>query len=242
MAMMLGKNPPIVDDRTLRFVNYMPAVLPPPPESVRWDAIKGMSDWGMDGNDRYGNCVIVTAAHIIDAARANESAILDRISDTDVIALSNEMRALAGYYLLDRLKWWRNIGMFETKLHAFVALNSDHDIIRSAIHIFGHADVGLMMPSAWENSDVWDVGFGRAFKKGSWAGHSVPILGYEINGNTLYYYACTWGKIVLITAQAMDLYCDELYTSIVPDWFSLDRITPSGFDLGALQRDLMAVA
>lgn len=241
MPKMLGKLPAKVDARTLKLVNYIPAVLPEIPQMVRWDKVKEMNAWGMDGNDQFGNCVIVTAAHIIDCARACESELMDRVSDVEAIALSTEMGALNGYYVLDRLKWWRRRGMFGSSIAAFVALTGDHDLIRSAINIFGHCDIGLSMPVAWQNGDVWDVGPGRAYEYGSWGGHSVPLLGYETRGGTIFYYACTWGHIVLITKQAIDAYCDELYASILPEWLALDNVTPSGFDMAALLKDLEAI-
>jgi hypothetical protein len=237
--MQLGKLPAAKDNRTLKLSDYLPKKLPVLPKTIRWDAVKANDNWGMDGNDKYGNCVIVTAAHIIDSAKANESANLDRISDARVIKVSTEVGALNGYVILDRLKIWRNSGMWRTKILGFTQVaKRNHDLIRSAIHIFGHCDIGIWMPVAWQHAASWDIGVGPAYRKGSWGGHSVPILGYENTPKGINYYICTWGKIIILTEAAVNSYVDEQYVSILPSWYEHDRRTPSGFRLKDLQADI----
>ena len=240
MEYKLGKLPAEKDKRTLKLKDYLPKVLPPIPTECRWDRIKAPTAWGMDGNDRYGNCVIATAAHIIDCDRENEGSVNKRrISDKSVITLTHKMGAEDGYVVLERLKWWRNQGMFRTKIKAFTSVGPDHDLIRSAINIFGHADIGLLMPRAWQGQNLWTTGGGSDYRKGSWGGHSVPLLGYYQDPTIdLVYALCTWGEIVYITAAALDAYCDERYVSILPAWLAHDGKTPSGFNMKQLQADL----
>lgn len=239
LPIQLGKLPAKQDSRNLKLTKYLPD-LPAIPDSLIRHDFKPISDWGMDGNDQYGNCVIVTAAHIIDLAKAIESDNYERISDGDVIALSANMGALDGFYILDRLKTWRKQGMWSSFISAFVDIEPiDHDYLKAAIYIFGHADIGLMMPEAWQDSNFWDVGGGSRYTRGSWGGHSVPLLGYYKHPHYgLVYYACTWGRIIEITAHAISKYCDEVYTSILFDWYSKDDMTPSGFKVDELAEDL----
>lgn len=238
----LGKKPAAVDRRTLKLARYMPVTLPPLPDKARWDQVKDRDAWGMDGNDTFGNCVVVTAAHILDCARAVESSQLLRISDQDVIKTTHEVGAEDGYVVLNRLKIWRRQGLFGSRIEAFASVDHNHEHIRAAINIFGHADIGLLMPVAWQNTNVWDVGSGDEYEKGSWGGHSVPILGYEAHGNVIFYYVCTWGRIVMMTKEALDAYCDEIYVSIVPDWYANDQLTPSGFKVEELIKDAQALS
>lgn len=237
---MLGRLPSKRDPRTLLLTTYLPRELPPLPERVRWDAVKGPDAWGMDGNDRFGNCVIVTAAHMLDSARANESKKMRRLSDKQVVHLSAKMRALNGYTILERLKWWRNLGMWHSKILAFVKVPSmQHDYIKSAINIFGAADIGVWMPRAWDGASIWDTGTGPRYRPGGWGGHSVPILGYEPSAkHKVVYKVCTWGKIIDMTYDAVDQYVDEVWASILPAWYRHDKITPSGFDYKGLKSDL----
>lgn len=238
LPVQLGKLPAKEDSRNLKLAAYLPT-LPEIPESAGWHACKPCSDWGMYGNDKYGNCVVVTAAHIIDCAQVWEFGNGKPLGEDRVVYLSNLMDALHGYYILDRLKYWRNFGMFDTKIEAFVDVDKNHDYIRSAINIFGHADIGLLMPRAWQNTNFWDAHTSPEYDVNTWGGHSVPLLGYAKDENYgLIYYACTWGHIVEVTASAIERYCDEIYTSILPDWYAKDGITASGFNIDQLREDL----
>jgi hypothetical protein len=241
MDYKLGKLPAVKDKRTLKLKDYLPKKLPPIPAEVRWDKIKAPTAWGMDGNDRFGNCVICTAAHIVDCSRENEGAVNKRrISDASVISLTHTLGAEDGYVVLDRLKYWRNTGMWRTKIKAFTSVQAyDSDQVRSAINIFGHCDIGLQMPRAWQGQSLWNTGGGSDYRKGSWGGHSVPLFGYHQDPTLgLVYSLCTWGEIIFITAEALAAYCDEAYVSILPAWYAKDGKTPSGFKWAELEADL----
>ena len=234
---MLGRLPSKPDPRTLRLAKYLLPEIPPPPEIRRWDT--KISDWGTMGNDRYGNCVIVTAAHELLVWRANELDDTRRITDGAVIELSRDMGALDGFNILDRLKYWRKQGMWSNMLSAFAAVDPmNQRMIEHAVNLFGAADIGLNMPLAWQDDDVWDVGSGRRFKPGSWGGHSVPLVGYD----KFMVYAVTWGTIQKISWNALSVYCDEAYALINSNWLAKDQITPVGLDFETLEVDLAAIA
>jgi hypothetical protein len=226
------------DSRNLVLSNYTRTSGLVFPAECRWDLIKPALNWGMAGNDSYGNCVIATAAHIIDSDESNEFKIDTTISDKAVISLSKEMDALDGYNILDRLKYWRKFSMWDRSLWAFAMLRGlDDSLVKYSIFHFGSLDVGVNLPNAWRNTDVWDTGIGRSFNPGSWGGHSVPLLGYDNS----FLYACTWGVIVPMTWPAFHMYCDERYVTLLPSWIAKERISPSGVDLIALHNDLATI-
>lgn len=237
----LGRLPSIHDQRNLQLTSYFAAGLPNPPQAVNWYKALPAKGWGVMGNNRLGNCVICTAAHIIDAAEANESSQKEPIPDDVVVNLSYEMHAIDGYTILERLKRWRNSGMFDSKIEAFTQLPiQDPHTLKSAIHLFGHADIGVWMPSAWrDNIDFWDSGSGWNYRPGSWGGHSVCLLGYEPSPmyGTLYK-AISWGSVVDITEQAINDYVDEIWVSLLPEWYEYDQISPAGFNKQALMADI----
>lgn len=244
MNKMLGKLAPRDDSRTLKLSNYiLRDWLPPIPDCAAWCVAYEPSKWGMMGNDRYGDCVFATAAHIVMCARANESGIIAPIPDDEVIATAAALNGLDGYVVLDRLKYWRKHLMFGSKIEAFCQVDINDMLMRTAIYIFGHLDIGLAMPRAWQNTSFWGAGDGSDFESNSWGGHSVPLLGYTAHSEMdIVYYACSWGNIVTITQETLKAYCDEAYVSILPDWYAADRITPSGFDYRTLQEDLVNIA
>lgn len=236
MERCLGKLPARRDARTLNLLDYIQSHFSNPPAARHWET--GISDFGVMGNDRYGNCVIVTAGHMRLTWRANELDDTARISDADVVALSQTMGALNGYAILDRLKYWRKTGMWGNKLWAFMELDQrSENLIKIAVDSFGAADIGLMMPAAWKSSEIWRTGTGPNYRPNSWGGHSVPVVGYD----ELYCYVITWGEIQRITWDAIGMYSDEAYATINPDWLAADALTPSGFDLAKLHADLQTV-
>lgn len=237
MNRCLGRTPKRNDPRTLRFANYTRGISRAAPDKRLWQL--PISDWGVMGNNQYGNCVIVTAAHAILTWRANELGDTRRITDAAVIELSRSMGALAGYNILDRLNYWRRVGMWADNLWAFMSVDlTNQDEVRNAVNVFGCLDIGVNLPNAWRNSDIWNTGNGRSYSPGSWGGHSVPIVGYDPE----YLWAASWGECLPMEWAALPEYCDEGYALINSNWLAGDSVTPSGFDLPALHADLQRLA
>lgn len=241
--LQLGRLPSIRDSRNLKLKSYLPIELPKIPEDVEWQLEK--ESWGVMGNDVLGNCVICTAAHILDCAQINESHDFNNIPDRDVINLSYKLRATNGYTILERLKYWRKTGMFGSKIEAYVSINlQNHQLLQTAIFLFGHADIGIWMPVAWEqHPQYWDTGKGEEYRPGSWGGHSVCLVGYKPDEKfTTIYYAISWGQVIEITRDALNQYMDEAWVSILPDWAAFDAVSPSGFDMKTLRQDLELIS
>jgi hypothetical protein len=229
----LGRLPYEPDPRTLRLASFRTGAAAGVPVERRWD--RGIEDWGLAGNDRYGNCVVATAAHMLLGWRWNASEDRRAVSDAEVVKLSWQMGALNGYTIIDRLKWWRKKTMWGNRLWMFAGIDPAKDAeVREAVDVFGAADVGVNLPRAWQVSEVWDVGSGRGYEPGSWGGHSVTIEGYDSE----FLYLVTWGEIVAMTYAAMHRYVDEAYGVIDPSWLARQGTTPSGYDLAAMHAAL----
>lgn len=235
MNYKLGKKPAKRDSRNLKLVRYLPKKLPALPPLVRWDLIRDI-DWRMLGNDEYGNCLVATVGHIIMSARANESGRIGAFSEANAIKVSRRMGLLDGGYLLDRLKWWRDKKIFSTRIRAFTEVDLQRkDLAKAAVYIFGALDLGLLLCENWtDGRKTWDIGTGPGYQPDPYMGHSVPALGYDLDG----LYVCSWGQIYLLTWRAYFKHCDEAYCSILPVWLAKDHLTPSGFDMPALKEDL----
>ena len=85
--------------------------------------------------------------------------------------------------------------------------------------------------------DVWDVVQGEDGEAGSWGGHAINIIGYDIDGLT----CVTWGATKRMTWAFWAAYVDEAYAIISSDFLNQTGQTPGGFDLQMLQADLRAV-
>jgi hypothetical protein len=233
----LGCIPSRPDARTLQFANFLLPNIPEPPPSRRWDI--PIPQWGVMGNNDYGNCTIATAAHMIMCWRANESGLLDPIADAAVIELAREMGALEGFQIIDRLKYWRKNDMWANHLWAFAQVdqfNEQHT--RIAINNHGALDIGLALPRRWQQTQIWDFGIGPGYRHASWGYHSVPIVGYDAD----YLYLITWGRVQRMTWPALQAYCEEAYVLIDPCWFEADGLCPAGLDLTALAAAVRAIA
>ncbi len=233
MQRLLGRMPRRAGQYAPLLVQYRMKQLPEPPPVCRW--ADNVNNWGVMGNDEYGNCVIATTGHLLMAWNAAVNGNVGTISDQAVIELSRDMGALRGFNIIDRLNYWQNTGMFGNNLWAWADIRSDKVTDhRFSIWAFGATDIGLQLPAAWQEADVWDTGAGRAYRQNSWGPHSVPLIGYDES----FFYCVTWGRLQKLTYAAVEDYCDEAYAIIDPDWLEASGVSPSLFDLPQLHRDL----
>lgn len=218
-----------VDCRTLELSDFTRPGVPPPPAARRWDA--NVPKFSLGGNNYLGNCTVVTAANELLLMRATDSHNPTPISDSAIIALSQEMGATNGYSILDRLRWWRKNGMWANRLWAYAKINhNDIGDLKAAVNACGVADIGVDLADAWRNADTWHSGTGRSYRPGSWGAHSVPIVGYDEQ----YAYVASWGDVVPFAWDAVPAYLFEAWALIDPEWIGPDGLTPSFLDLPAL--------
>lgn len=228
----LGKLPAKVDGRTLRLGSYLvqSAALPPVPAARDWS--RGLpADTDPLGNDQVGDCVLASAGHFITLA----SQLSGLPSPVTAEATLAEYSALTGYdparpetdrgaYMLDMLKRWRNVGLFGTRIEAFVAVESQN--IPAAVNLFGGVLFGFTLPANIWTQDIWHDDGSDPKPAG---GHAIfchsTSPGLDV-GNT-------WGLRKSWTPGWRDRWCDECYAVLLPD-----RPAPSGLDLEALRRDL----
>ena len=164
----LGKKPPRLDDRTLRFARYVtPAALPPLPQWVQWSQ-NAKNPWGMMLNDAIGDCTCAAAAHAIQTWTANHGNELT-LPDGDVLDLYERVSGYDphtggndnGAVELDVLNEWRKNGIGSTgaphRIGAFCAVNPrDTREVKEAIYLFGGLYIGIALPLAWQSAtDVW---------------------------------------------------------------------------------------
>jgi hypothetical protein len=243
----LGKLAPKHDPRTLQFASYVvPGALPPSPPSVSWTT--KVKKWGMLKNDTVGDCTCASAGHMVQCWSANAGKEID-LPDSSILSAYS---AVSGYdpntglndngaAELDVLNYWRKSGIGGHKIAAYAALEpGNHTHVKDAVSLFGGCYVGLSLPVSAQTQTVWSVPPGGTTGRGapgSWGGHAVPVLGYDLHGLIV----VTWGKLMRMTWSFWDAYGDEAFAVLSSDWLSPNHKAPNGFDFLSLTQDLRAV-
>jgi hypothetical protein len=243
----LGKQPMRHDTRTLMLANYLPATaIAPPPASEDWT--KEVKTWPMMLNDNLGDCTCACAGHMIEewttyvgkAFTPTDKEVLKAYEAVSGYTPSNP-NSDQGAAVLDVLNYWRKTGVGRHKILAYAALEpKNHDQVRDSVMLFGNCYLGVQLPLSAQNQTVWSVPPGGAVGHGavgSWGGHAIPVVAYDVRGITV----VTWGALKRMTWSFLDTYCDEAYAVLSHDWINKQGVSPGSFDLASLQQDLQAI-
>ena len=229
----LGKHPKKLDRRNLKMASYLPLALPAPPPAVdRASKLKGI---GMMGNDKYGNCTIAAAGHMVQSWSVYAERGQQNIPDSEIIkAYLTISPADDGAFMLDALNYWRKTGVGTDKIEAFVEVEPRNVTqAKLAIQYFGAVYIGMALPSS-NTFGPWTepVGPGNPYN-----GHAVCLVAYD--DKTKMFKACTWGQIWDLSYAWYESYADEAY-AVLNDLSLIKSsgLTPSGFDWNKLSNDL----
>jgi hypothetical protein len=227
----LGKLPAKGDGRTLRLESYLAAdVLERVPAAVDWQ--DGLNSWDADplGNADWGDCALADPGHGITLA-SKLAGLPSPVTAAGVLAAYSELTGFdpakpetdRGAYMLDVMKYWRNVGICGVKIEAFVNVAVEH--IDAAVALFGGVHLGFRLPSSINGQDIWDdVGDSNII-----GGHAVFQFAHSPGMGVVN----TWGLRQAFTPAFRARYCDEAYAVLLAD-----RPAPSGLDLARLRSDL----
>ena len=245
-GLKLGKRPARKNAIKLKFSALADAaVLPKPPLHFGHEKLLG-EDWGVLGNDRFGNCVLAGAAH--------ETMLWTRIGDAPD-CLFTEDGVLADYSAItgfDPLKpdtdqgtdmqeaasYRRKIGVVDVlgnrhKVAAYLEIDpGDLKAHYQALWLFGAVGIGFEFPtSAWEQFDAskpWKVVKGSRVD----GGHYVPLVSKRRTLECI-----TWGRSQGMTVDFFHHYNDESVVYVSEDSL-IERKSPEGFDYDTLVKFL----
>jgi hypothetical protein len=252
LKLKLGKQTARHDPRTLLLASYTTPTLPAPPATMNLTK-KVKVPWGMMDNDQLGDCTCAAAGHLIMEWTANAQSKTVTPTDAEIVEAYS---AITGYnpatgandngaVELDVLNYWRQTGIADHKIQAFMALEpANHAHVMDAVWIFGGCYIGLALPKTaqaqTQNHQPWSVtsaGTTGDGAPGSWGGHAVPVMAYDSRSLTV----VTWGALQTMTWGFWAAYCDEAYAILSPDFLKQkggQTVAPSGFHLAQLQEDL----
>src|SRR5665213_2732493 len=123
----LGKNDPVLDDRTLKFETYFAAKPLVYPSFCTWS--KRISSWPMLLNNQLGNCTCASALHMEQAWSTNAGG---SFIPTDAQALTaykafgydpSDPSTDQGADMLSVLKYWKSTGIGGNKIGAFASID-----------------------------------------------------------------------------------------------------------------------
>ncbi len=243
--MKLGRVQSKHDPRTLLLTNYLAThAMPAPP--VR-ELLGETGAWPMLANDRFNCCTSAAAGHMVHHwTAANHKAVL--LNDEDIIRahakLTND-RLMDSVSMLDALKFWRCTGIGDHRIEAFVKAEAGHAAqLRTIVHLFGSAYVGLDLPQFACTGDPqrwpdipWAVPVSVAaadMQQRPENGHCVTAVGYDADG----VYVVTWGRLKAMSWDFYTRYNVEAYAVLSSDWVRRHQASPTGFDFESLQNDL----
>jgi hypothetical protein len=247
MTYQLGKNRPVIDDRTMRFANYVKPALPSPPISVEYG--DQVTSWPMYYNDQYGDCTCAAAGHMIQNWTANATAEVT-VPQPSVLRFYEHFVGTppppdAGCDMLSVLKYWRRAGVDSHKVLAFASIDLQNQAqAQSACWLFGSVYIGVALPDFATQGDMltvpWVVPPGGPV--GSAApnpdnGHCIPAVSYDAEN----LYVVTWGEIKSMSWGFYNAYADESFAVISQDFIEANGLNPAGFDLTALEADLKQI-
>jgi hypothetical protein len=251
--MKLGRIRSTPDKRTFQLINYVALEkllvedekLPPIPDEEMMHP--GDCSWPMLANDQYPCCTSTAAGHMVHHwTELNGHEIL--LTDDDII---QSYHALAGdsgkdgVSMLEALKYWRKKGIGDHRVHSFVqAEPMSRKALRSMVHLFGSAYLGLSLPNfAYPNPPIglteipWEISTTASDQDSEPQesnGHCVAAIGY----NQDVVYVVTWGTLKTMSWEFFEKYTFESYAVLSHDWVNCCGVSPSGFDIDALERDL----
>lgn len=196
-------------------------------------------------NDREGDCVFAAGAHAIQTWSAAEG--VRRTPPDDQIQSYYEGWANfrpgdpstdQGYVIVDFLNRWRMFGYCGALLDGYADpdwRNFEH--VKQSVALFGGVNLGLQLPMAWREAEIWDVESGPDGAAGSWGGHSVWAPKYNATGPV----CVTWGALKQITWAALAQYCDEAHTLRSPLFLDAQGTSASQIDLEQWNADLTLI-
>jgi hypothetical protein len=245
-SLKLGKLPKRHDPRTIILADYIPEGAPPIPPTVEyWQ--KRLGYWGMMLNADIGDCTIAAAGHLTmlwTAYSGDEFIPSDGQIEADYSAITGyvpgDSTTDQGAVEIDVLNYWRKQGMMGRSIEGYAAIDiTKMDSVKQAIFLFGGIYIGFSVPqSAMDQFNAgapWDA---VPNDGGLIGGHAIPIVGYDAS----YLYGITWGAVQKMTPAFWAAYVDEAYAVSSPYWLNKRGVTPAGFGVDELRRDLKLIA
>lgn len=256
MVLMTGYNQPQPDRRPVGKLGRKPGHVPVGLHDLTWYVAGALpkapltvavptppanadgTEWGMDGNDTYGDCGVAAVDHGEITVDVDTATSLLNLTSAQIVAyyLKYTGGQDDGVVLADFLAHVKKTGWFGHKLAAYAPVAyTDYATLQFTINAYGYAYTGIevtdLMMNAFSEGKPWtaaDVSRGNVE-----GGHCIPLVGYDSD----YLYAVTWGGVQKIQYSAWHLMASEAWACI---WGEVPAagLDGHGVNLAALEADL----
>jgi hypothetical protein len=225
-----GKTPVGLRDLTY----YIAGDLPKPPARVE---VPAFGNWGMLGNDRYGDCGVAGLDHGFEVDQTITRQHEREVSAAQAIEYYLEYTngVDSGVVLADFLAYVHAHGYYGRTISAYAPVNV-HDVptVQTAVWLYGFAYCGITvtadMQKAFSTNSPWDM---TACSGAIVGGHCVPVVGYDDQ----YLYCITWGGVQKITYSAWHQISTETW-AVISGEFEKAHGDGRGVSISALRSDL----
>lgn len=255
MAFKLGLKAPIPGAVRLRFATYLniPKLPTPPLVFGHYGLIP---EWGMLGNDEWGDCAIAgpchqtmlwtkegsgTAAPFTTAAALQSYSAITGFNIND--GPSGENPTDQGTQISDMADYWIQNGFVDAagahhKVVAVMDLNpGDWRELTIATYLFQCVGMGFNLPDSAEtqtaNGEPWSIVHGAQIV----GGHYVPCVGRVKSGNGV---GVTWGQLQQFTVGFYQKYSNQGIVALSEEMLKNAK-SIDGFDDALLRQDLHAL-
>jgi hypothetical protein len=249
----LGKREATHDKRDLLFADFATyANLPRVP--ARFGYGNAIGDWGMLGNDAYGDCVFAGAGHETMLWGESVHGVEGMPAFTDKSVLG-DYSAVTGFdpddpstdqgtYVRDALNYRRATGVSDSegarhKIAGYVALEpGNYEQLMQAAYIGLAVGIGIEFPASamdqFDQNRVWSVVAHSPIE----GGHYIPVTG-RLSADNMG--VITWGRRQGMTRGFYAKYCDEAWGIVPLDGLNAHGKNVRGFDTTALTEALKSI-
>lgn len=235
---LLGRLPGQIPAGLRDLTCYAAGPLPKPPASV---PVPSVADWGILGNQAYGDCGVAGFEHGIEAAAADSRE--DEAFPDEQQCVSYYLAYTggqdSGVVLSQFLAYVRQHGYYGHTVAAYAPV-AVHDIpslqFCVAAYDFAYAGISVTqaMLDAFDAGEPWTA---ETFTGPVLGGHCVPVVGYD----SAWLYIVTWGRVQRIAYPAWHQMADEAWAVLSGELVSAGK-DGLGLNLAALEADLPELA
>ena len=198
----------------------------------------------IDGNDRYGDCVMAGVSHCLEAwnveVKQHDPVPTEQAVVQEYLKLSPQDEGLNESEVLNL--WYRE-GLFGRRIAGYAPVSTTSLLAQhQAVAFYGACFLGIECPVSAQEAFEEQARTGKTvpwvYEGGEIAGgHAVIALGYGPNGGL---HCATWGGIAVLEASFLAHYLDEAWV-ILSDEVVKAQKDALGIDLASLRADLARV-